>query len=310
MFKARDGHVARALTIAGSDSGGGAGVQADLKTMHQFGVYGTSVITALTAQNTRGVQGVCDVPAAFVKSQFASITDDIGTDAVKTGMLASAEIIREVAEFLSHHAMPLVVDPVMVAKGGAPLLQPDAIDTLKHGLLKIATVVTPNLSEAEALCGSELRDWAVLHQAARDIAGFGPKYVVLKGGHAPYADGKSEDGQDAFVFDTAQFATDIVYTADTDEFTYLVTPRIDSRKTHGTGCTYSAAITALLARGEDPLSAIAGAKIFVYHAIDRACNWDIGFGHGPTDHSAPANPTRRPEVGKFNLYRAGAWTVR
>jgi hydroxymethylpyrimidine/phosphomethylpyrimidine kinase len=311
MYREPNGHVVRALTVAGSDSGGGAGIQADLKTLHQFDVYGMSVVTALTAQNTRGVQSIYDISPEFVGGQLRSVVDDFGMDAVKTGMLSSADIIREVADVLSANvSAPLVVDPVMVAKGGAPLLQPTAVEVLKYRLLPLATVATPNLPEAEVICGYPLTTWHDCQQAARDIAGFGVKFVVIKGGHTFVAGQRQTSSETALdVYQTSAFATDIVYIADTDEFTYLVTPRVDSHKTHGTGCTYSAAITALLARGIDPLAAIAGAKAFVYNAIERARTWDVGHGHGPTDHSSPTAQEYTPQIGQFNVYRQARWTV-
>ncbi|MDQ0190684.1 bifunctional hydroxymethylpyrimidine kinase/phosphomethylpyrimidine kinase [Alicyclobacillus cycloheptanicus] len=301
MFRQPGGHVVRALTIAGSDSGGGAGIQADLKTLHQFGVYGMCAITALTAQNTHGVQDIQAVPASFVQQQLESVLTDLGADAVKTGMLASADIIHTVADVLEAHAVQhLVVDPVMVAKGGAPLLQPDAVDALKARLFPLAAVVTPNLPEAQALCGYPIRDLADAKRAARDLAQSGVPIVVIKGGHA--ADGRPND------------AVDIIYDSGTQTFTSLVSPRVPSRKTHGTGCTFSSAVTALLARGEAPLTAIAMAKAFVFEAIDRAKDWDVGSGHGPTDHTAPANtsllvPPAPLQHGSSYVYRDGTWTV-
>ncbi|GMA50661.1 hypothetical protein GCM10025857_20180 [Alicyclobacillus contaminans] len=182
MQMTEKGHVVRALTIAGSDSGGGAGIQADLKTMHQFGVFGMSVLTALTAQNTTGVQAVHEVPVSFVLEQLTSVFTDLRPDAVKTGMLASSAIIRAVADFLqSQPRVPLVVDPVMVAKGGHRLLAADATEALRQTLLPLAAVVTPNVPEAEVLYGERLADWAACHQAARRIAGFGSQVVVVKG---------------------------------------------------------------------------------------------------------------------------------
>ncbi len=311
MFRQPSGHVARALTIAGSDSGGGAGIQADLKTIHQFGVYGLSVVTALTAQNTRGVQAIYDVSPEFVRAQLSSVYDDIGMDAIKTGMLSSTSIIREVASFLRENVTsPVVVDPVMVAKGGAPLLQSDAVEALKHQLLPLASIVTPNLPEAEVICGYPLHSWEDCHRAARDIGSLGTNLVVIKGGHVPTTDtvGTNQKSS-AGLYDAYAFATDIVYQKDTDKFTYLVTPRVDSQKTHGTGCTYSAAITALLASGASPLASIAGAKAFVYEAISGARSWDVGHGHGPTDHSASIPHTYLPQVGKFNVYQDTEWRV-
>jgi hydroxymethylpyrimidine/phosphomethylpyrimidine kinase len=266
MFKTNSGHVVRALTIAGSDSGGGAGIQADLKTMHQFQVYGMSVLTAVTAQNTQGVQGIFGVDPAFVRQQLESIVADIGADAVKTGMLGTRDIIVEVARFLERHPLPnLVVDPVMVAKGGAPLLAEDAVDALVHSLLPLATVVTPNLPEAEVLYGAPIRSWDECRQAAADIARRGPEIVVIKGGHTP-AEWSLPDDFPADV--SAQSAIDLVYHKGT--FTYFATPRVQSKNTHGTGCTYSAAITAYLARGLSLVQAVQQAKEYITQAIARS----------------------------------------
>lgn len=328
MHRAAGGHVVRALTIAGSDSGGGAGIQADLKTMHQFGVYGASVLTAVTAQNTLGVQGVHPVPSEFVKAQLESIRADIGADAAKTGMLGSADVIDVVAAFLRDHPVPhLVVDPVMVAKGGSPLLADDAVATLQQRLLPLATVVTPNLPEAEVLWGERIHSFADCHRAARAIAKFGVATVIVKGGHAPDHDTDTDcrdaasgaglaskpDCRDGFGelpsgVDLHEWSVDLVYERAEDRFSYFATPRVVSRKTHGTGCTYSAAITALLARGHPVLQAIASAKAFVYRAIEGARDWDVGAGHGPTDHSAAPHSAPPLPAGRFHTYQAGQWT--
>ncbi len=303
MQQLLNGHIPRALTIAGSDSGGGAGIQADLKTIHQFGVYGMSVITALTAQNTQGVQGIHEVPAAFVRQQLESVYSDIRADAVKTGMLSSEPIIREVASFLdSVHAQQVVVDPVMVAKGGSRLLSEDAVEALQRTLLPLAYMVTPNLPEAEVLCGYPLKDWEACHQAARDIANLGPRVVIIKGGHAP-VEWSHEVPGGVDVEDHP--VVDIVYHS--GEFTYFATPRIETKNTHGTGCTFSAAVTAMLARGAALLEAIAAAKAFVFRAIEGGRNWDVGTGHGPTDHSAPVGSPGAPRPGGFYLYTGIDW---
>ncbi len=311
MFRRLDGHVVRALTIGGSDSGGGAGIQADLKTMHQYDVYAMSVVTAVTAQNTEGVQSILDVSPAFVRTQLTSIQDDIGTDAVKTGMLSTAEIIREVADFWTERTRsPMVVDPVMIAKGGAHLLQPTAIEVLTHRLLPLATVVTPNLPEAETIVGYSLNTLDDCRRAARVIANLGPQWVVIKGGHPPTGTPVERDWQSAIdVVDFNSYAIDIVYSRDDEEFTYLATPRVASQKTHGTGCTYSAVITALLARRVHPLTAIADAKSFIYHAIERARTWDVGHGHGPTDHSTPPKQDSSIQRGQLNIYRGQSWNA-
>lgn len=254
---------AKAMTIAGSDSGGGAGIQADLKTFAAFGVYGTSALTAVTAQNTRGVFAVAEVPEEVIALQIDVVLEDIGADAAKTGMLSSATIVETVADRLEAWGVErLVVDPVMVAKGGHPLLQPSAVAAVKERLLPLASVVTPNIPEAEILAGIEIDTDQAARDAARAIFGLGPRFVVVKGGH------RSGD------------ATDLVF--DGEAFTELPAERIDTRNTHGTGCSYSAAIAALLARGLAPLEAIAEAKSWLTEAI-RA-SYAIGDGHSPVNH--------------------------
>lgn len=254
---------AKAMTIAGSDSGGGAGIQADLKTFAAFGVYGTSALTAVTAQNTRGVFAVAEVPEEVIALQIDVVLEDIGADAAKTGMLSSASIVETVADRLEAWGVErLVVDPVMVAKGGHPLLQPSAVEAVKERLLPLASVVTPNIPEAEILAGIEIDTDEAARDAARAIFGLGPRFVVVKGGH------RSGD------------ATDLVF--DGVVFTELSAERIDTQNTHGTGCSYSAAIAALLARGLSPLEAIAEAKSWLTEAI-RA-SYAIGGGHSPVNH--------------------------
>jgi hydroxymethylpyrimidine/phosphomethylpyrimidine kinase len=258
-------HIAppKALTIAGSDSGGGAGIQADLKTFAAFGVYGTSALTAVTAQNTRGVFAVAEVPEEVIAMQIDVVLEDIGADAAKTGMLSSASIVETVADRLEAWGVAqLVVDPVMVAKGGHPLLQQSAVAAVKERLLPLAAVVTPNIPEAEILAGITIDSDQTARDAARAIFELGPRYVIVKGGH------RTGD------------ATDVDY--DGAAFTELVAERIDTRNTHGTGCSYSAAIAALLARGMPTLEAIAGAKAWLTEAI-RA-SYAIGDGHSPVNH--------------------------
>lgn len=255
--------VPRALTIAGSDSGGGAGIQADLKTFAAFGVYGTTAIVALTAQNTREVTAIQEVPPGMVKAQIEAVVSDIGVDAAKTGMLGSALLVAAVAEEVERLRIPnLVVDPVMVSKGGAPLLEPDAVETLCRKLFPLALVVTPNLPEAEVLVGRKLKGPEDLRLAGREIVAMGPRNVVIKGGH-----GEGEP-------------VDLLYDGRT--FTEFRGPRIETRSDHGTGCTFSAAITALLARGVEVLPAVGEAKRFVEGAL-RAAR-PIGSGRGPLDH--------------------------
>ncbi len=252
----------RILTIAGSDSGGGAGIQADLKVITVLGGFGTSVITALTAQNTTGVQGVHPVPVPFVEQQMDSILSDIGTDSAKTGMLATPEIVEAVADRIRHYGVsPLVVDPVMVAKSGDSLLAGDAIEALKTILLPLAFVATPNLPEAAVLCGFPVSDPESMKEAAAKIRDLGPKYVLIKGGHLKGP------------------ALDILYDGKTFE-TYEA-PRLNKRNTHGTGCTFSAALAAYLAMGSDIRKAVSEAKTFITRAIDSGV--DVGRGCGPTD---------------------------
>lgn len=257
----------RALTIAGSDSGGGAGIQADLKTFMAFGVYGTSAVTALTAQNTVGVQGIFEVSPEFVRRQIESVMTDIGTDAAKTGMLGSAAIVRTVAEAVREFRIPnLVVDPVMVAKGGDSLLAPEARRSIRDELLPLAAVITPNVPEAEALLGNRIGDLEAMKRAASDLLGTGCRWVVLKGGH----------------LDTGDEAIDLL--TDGKELLLLRAPRLASRNTHGTGCTFASAIAAGLARGMAVPEAARRAKEYVTEAIRGG--FALGSGHGPTNHLA------------------------
>ena len=300
MQRTKNGHVIRALTIAGSDSGGGAGIQADLKTFAAFQVYGMSVLTGVTAQNTVGVQGVHYLDPEFVEQQLASVFDDLGADALKTGMLGSEEITRTVARFLRNRQVDnLVVDPVMIAKGGQALIDDQAKQTVLRELLPLATVVTPNIPEAEELCGYAIQSWQDSHRAARDLVQMGAQAVVIKGGHA----------QQEWLLETPwsgvageSSAVDVVF--DGTDFTYFVTPRIESAKTHGTGCTFSSAIVAGLATGHPLLDAIAAAKSFIYEAIASGANWDVGAGHGPTDHSVVANPASGMRAGRAYLWQS------
>ncbi|OLO26924.1 bifunctional hydroxymethylpyrimidine kinase/phosphomethylpyrimidine kinase [Alkalihalophilus pseudofirmus] len=258
----------KALTIAGSDSGGGAGIQADLKTFQELGTFGTSVITALTAQNTLGVHGVFPQTAEAIEAQLDAVLSDIGTDAVKTGMLFSPEIIELVADKLKQYNVEnIVVDPVMIAKGGASLLQDAAVDALVTKLLPLATVITPNLPEAAKVLGiKEMTTLEEMESAAKKLHGLGPKYVVLKGGHLE-GDTKS---------------TDILYDGQT--ITYLEAERVSTKNTHGTGCTFAAAIAAQLAKGDEIADAVKTAKQFISAAITHSLS--IGNGIGPTNHAA------------------------
>ena len=252
----------RVLTIAGSDSGGGAGIQADLKAITTLGGYGMSALTALTAQNTTGVQGIHEVPVAFVEKQIDSVLSDIGADAVKTGMLANRGIIEAVARKLrQYHARNVVVDPVMVAKSGDLLLRKDACEALIGKLLPLATVVTPNLMEASVLTGLRIRSLGEMKRAARRIHEMGPKHVVVKGGHLKGS------------------ATDIFF--DGRKILELQSPRLDTKNTHGTGCTYASAIATFLALGDEAPEAVRKAKTFITLAIQAGLN--LGKGVGPTN---------------------------
>jgi len=251
------------LTIAGSDSGGGAGIQADLKTFAALGVYGTSALTAVTAQNTVGVRAVEEAPPALVAAQIDAVLEDIGADAAKTGMLSSAAIVAvTVGRIRAHGIARLVVDPVMVAKSGDRLLREDAVRALRTDLLPLALVVTPNLPEAETLAGVTIGSRADLEDAARRIAALGPRYVLIKGGHAP--------GD----------PIDILY--DGRAFREYPGARIATTSTHGTGCTLSAAIVAYLARGLAVEDAVGRAKEYVVAAMCAAS--PLGRGHGPLHH--------------------------
>lgn len=259
--------IANVLTIAGSDSGGGAGIQADLKTFSALGTYGASVITALTAQNTRAVTAIHDVPPDFVGAQLDAVFDDISIDAVKIGMLSRPEIIAVVAERLQRYgADPIVLDPVMVAKSGDRLLQPEAVAALRERLLPLATVITPNLPEAGVLLDVEPpTDQAGMIEAAAALRALGPRAVLLKGGHR-------ESGDSTDVLD------------DGGEPEILRAARIATTNTHGTGCTLSAAIAALLGRGLPLRTAIDQAKAYITAAIQAADQLVVGHGHGPVHH--------------------------
>jgi hydroxymethylpyrimidine/phosphomethylpyrimidine kinase len=259
-----------ALTIAGSDSGGGAGIQADLKTFAALGVHGTSAITAITAQNTVDVTDILELPVQLIRAQIDAVTKDFEVRAAKTGMLSSVEIIETVAGAVrDHHIIQLVVDPVMVAKGGAKLLRDDAVEALRTKLLPLAAVITPNLPEAEVLLNRKIKTLDDRRAAARELRKLGPRAVVVKGGHA------QGDATDVF------FAG-----AETIE---LESSRIDTTNTHGSGCAFSAAIAAGLAKGLDPLNAVMEAKTFITRAIESAL--EIGHGHGPVNPMFVAQPS-------------------
>ncbi|MGR8008030.1 bifunctional hydroxymethylpyrimidine kinase/phosphomethylpyrimidine kinase [Streptomyces hypolithicus] len=250
------------LTVAGSDSGGGAGIQADLKTMLALGVHGMSVLTAVTAQNSLGVQGAWDLPVEAVRAQYRSVVDDIGVQAVKTGMLSSAELVETVAELLADTDAPVVVDPVGVSKHGDPLLATSALESVRTKLLPTATVATPNLDEVAQLTGVRVESETDLRRAAGALLEFGPRWVLVKGGHLP--------GD----------AVDLL--SDGTEEHWLRAPRHDNRHTHGTGCTLASAIASGLAKGLDVPQAAAAAKEYVTEAI--AAGFALGAGIGPVDH--------------------------
>ena len=257
----------RALTIAGSDSGGGAGIQADLKTFCAFGVYGMSSITSITAQNTKGVEAIFDLPPSLVAKQIECVASDIGVDAAKTGMLSNSSIIEVVAqEIKKFNIEKLVVDPVMVSKSGALLLQRDAVDTLVGELFPLSFLITPNLPEASFLVGEEIKNVSDMERACVSLKKWGPRYVLLKGGHLP-----------------GEEIVDILF--DGERFISYPAPRVATKNTHGTGCTYSAAICALLALGYPITEAVKVAREYMSEVIAHSLN--LGKGFGPVNHLAP-----------------------
>ncbi|MEU7501963.1 bifunctional hydroxymethylpyrimidine kinase/phosphomethylpyrimidine kinase [Streptomyces griseofuscus] len=254
----------RVLTVAGSDSGGGAGIQADLKTMLALGVHGMSVLTAVTAQNSLGVQGVWELPAEAVRAQYRSVVDDIGVQAVKTGMLGSAELVETVAELIAGTDAPAVVDPVGVSKHGDALLADSALDAVRTRLLPAATVATPNLDEVRQLTGVQVESEDDLRRAADAVLAYGPRWVLVKGGHL------------------AGDAVDLLTDGTAAGEHWLRAPRHDNRHTHGTGCTLASAIASGLARGLTVPTAVTAAKEYVTGAI--ASGFALGTGIGPVDH--------------------------
>jgi hydroxymethylpyrimidine/phosphomethylpyrimidine kinase len=264
--------IPAALTIAGSDSGGGAGIQADLKTFSALGVYGASVITALTAQNTLGVQGVFAVPPAFVRQQIASVMSDIPVKAIKIGMLAERAVIMAVRDGLRHHGanhsapIPVVLDPVMVAASGDPLLHEDAVTAIVTELFPLSALVTPNLHEAARLTGEAMAgDEAAMRHQGEMLVKAGAAAVLIKGGHGEGAE-----------------AVDVLVTG--QGVTRFARPRLATRNVHGTGCTLSAAIAAGLATGLSLEEAVSAAKAYVHEAIAQSVRLDVGRGHGPAHH--------------------------
>ncbi len=258
----------KVLTIAGSDSGGGAGIQADLKTFSAMGCFGMSVITALTAQNTKGVTGIHAVPPAFAEIQMEAVFSDIGVDAVKIGMLYSAELIQTVAQVLKKYKIDkIVLDPVMVAQSGDKLLQDDAIEAIKIHLMPLSSIVTPNLPEASVLLDCKLHGFEDIKKGAKDLSTYGSRSVLIKGGHL-----KEND------------STDYLYLAQEDRFVVLEGKRIKTKNNHGTGCTLSSAIASCMAKGCGIEEAVRMAKTFINEAIRAGSKYKIGHGHGPVHH--------------------------
>lgn len=258
----------RVLTIAGSDSGGGAGIQADLKTISANGCYGMSVITALTAQNTLGVSAIHPVPVEFVRQQLEAVLEDIGTDGIKIGMLFSPELITEVGKQLrKFKATNTVLDPVMVAQSGDDLLENEAVEALKHELIPHADIITPNLPEASVLLGRQITTLDELEHAAVDLCGLGCANVLLKGGHLE-----------------GDICDDLLYLGDEGRTITFSGRRIPTRNNHGTGCTLSSAIATYLALGKTVEQAVAAAKGYITGAIESGAQYTIGKGHGPVDH--------------------------
>jgi hydroxymethylpyrimidine/phosphomethylpyrimidine kinase len=266
----------RVLIVAGSDSGGGAGIQADIKTVLALGAHAMTAVTALTAQDTLGVHGVHPTPPAFVRLQMEVVLADLGADAVKTGMLGDAATIETVADVLRGRGLALVLDPVMVAKGGARLLDPAALDALREQLLPLAALLTPNIPEAEALLGHPIPDHAAALEAAEALRALGAPAVLLKGGHL--------DGA---------VVRDVLATAEGVQV--LTMPRIDTRHTHGTGCTLASGIAAGLAQGLALEAAVRRARAYVQAAIIAAPGF--GLGHGPLDHGVTVDPVRIDRLG-------------
>ena len=278
--------IPQTLTIAGSDSGGGAGIQADLKTFQELDVYGTSVITAVTAQNTTGVSAIFPMSSQAVQAQLTAIGSDFEITSLKTGMLFDPEIIKETAAAIQRYNWKkLIVDPVMIAKGGAKLLQQEAVEALKTHLLPLAYLVTPNIPEAEALTGIAITNATSRRQAAEKILMLGAQAVVIKGGH-------EED---------TKYAGDYFLHENGESLLYR-SARIETDQTHGTGCTFAAAVTAELAKGRELQEAIYTAKEFIQAAISDPLN--IGSGHGPTNHSAyKKDQAENREAARIEIFR-------
>ena len=258
----------RALTIAGSDSGGGAGIQADLKTFSALGCFGMSAVTALTAQNTQVVTGIFPVPPEFIAQQIDAVVDDIGVDTVKIGMLHSPEVIKAVAQKLMEKKCPnIVLDPVMISKSGDKLLQDDAVSALKEHLIPLATIITPNLPEASVLLNRSVETFEDMPQAVKDLAKLGCNNILLKGGHL-----------------TDNNSCDILYQTNNDYMLELPGERINTPNSHGTGCTLSSAIAANLAKGVSLKAAVKNAKAYIIGALKAGAEYKTGKGHGPVHH--------------------------
>lgn len=256
----------KVLTIAGSDSGGGAGIQADLKTISALGCYGMSAITALTAQNTLGVKSIYNVDSIFIKDQLEAVLEDIGADAIKIGMLHTPEIVKTVADVLrKYNAKNIVVDPVMFAKSGDQLLKEEAIYSLKENLFPLAEIVTPNLPEASALLDRHILEKAQMQQAAEDLLKLGPKSILIKGGHL-----STHESSDLLLANKSFF--------------WFEQKRIETANTHGTGCTLSSAIAAHLARGIEIENSVSFSKQYLTAALEKGSFYKIGHGHGPVHH--------------------------
>ena len=271
--------IPRILTVAGSDSGGGAGIQADLKTIALLGGFGMSAVTALTAQNTRGVKGILEVPADFVALQMDVVISDIGVDAMKTGMLGSPAIIRTVCQKIRRYRISrVVVDPVMVAKGGARLLAPEAGEVIKRELIPLAQIITPNIPESEVLTGRKIKGVREMQQAAKQIHGMGARHVLIKGGHL------------------RGDAVDVLY--DGRKFFEFPGARISTPHGHGTGCTLSAVLALELAKGHSPRQAVESAKAFITSAIQFSL--PLGQGHGPAQQPHAIH-TGHAQVGQHDV---------
>lgn len=257
----------RVLTIAGSDSGGGAGIQADLKTLSALRCLGMSAITALTAQNTMGIQMIQSLPVEFISAQINSVISDIGVDAIKIGMLERKEIIQAVVLSLKNCQCPIVLDPVMFSKGGTQLILPDGISVMRDHLFPLVTIITPNIPEAEQIAEIKISNIKDMKSAAVKISEHGVKNVLVKGGHG-----------------TQRKCIDVLYQSDSHSFTYFSSKRVDTKNTHGTGCTLSAAIAAKLAAGKELRCSISSAKHFLFKAIQSSQGYTIGHGYGPVNH--------------------------